>query len=320
MSTWALVLAAGEGSRLRSLTTTHTGVSVPKQFCSLLGGHSLLQEAMHRAEAIARRQRICVVVADQHRRWWEGPLWSLPTDNIVVQPENRGTANGILLPLLQIVARDPDAHVVLLPSDHHIRDEASFARSLRQAAALVSTHADQILMLGVTPDEVDPELGYIVPDRSDRRGALRVSKFIEKPAASVARELIDGGALWNVFILAGKVKTFLRLYEARYPALMGEMSKVAELDLHDAFHSMLAADLYQHLPELDFSRHIVEGQENNFRVVPVSARGWSDLGTPQRVADTLRRIPGDSIGPRNAMAGNAFLNLSAQHARMQYAG
>jgi mannose-1-phosphate guanylyltransferase len=105
MSNWALVLAAGEGSRLRALTTTN-GVAVPKQFCSLQGGPSLLQEALHRAEAVAPRTRICTIVAEQHRRWWQGPLWALPSQNIIVQPENRGTAAGLLLPLLHIEARD----------------------------------------------------------------------------------------------------------------------------------------------------------------------------------------------------------------------
>jgi len=115
MSTWALVLAAGEGSRLRALTTTN-GVAVPKQFCSPQSGPSLLQEALRRAEAVAPRSRICTIVAEQHRRWWEGPLWSLPPQNIIVQPENRGTAAGLLLPLLlHIEARDPQARVVVLP-------------------------------------------------------------------------------------------------------------------------------------------------------------------------------------------------------------
>ena len=91
-NTWALVLAAGEGSRLRSLTTMRSGVAVPKQFCSLQGGPSLLQEALQRAEAVAPRARICTIVAEQHRRWWEGPLWSLPAQNVIVQPDNRGTA------------------------------------------------------------------------------------------------------------------------------------------------------------------------------------------------------------------------------------
>lgn len=104
-NTWALVLAAGEGSRLRSLTTAADGTAVPKQFCSLLGGPSLLQEALHRAQSIAPRERICTVVAEHHRRWWQRALWSVPAANVIAQPANRGTAIGILLPVLHIRSR-----------------------------------------------------------------------------------------------------------------------------------------------------------------------------------------------------------------------
>ena len=72
--TWACpALAGGDGSRLRHLTTTAEGVTVPKQFCSLRGGPSLLREALERAKLVARRDRICTIVAAQHRHWWRRP-------------------------------------------------------------------------------------------------------------------------------------------------------------------------------------------------------------------------------------------------------
>src|SRR5688572_14911561 len=139
-NTWALVLAAGEGSRLRTLTTDSNGLAVPKQFCSLQGGPSLLQEALHRAQAVVPRERICTVVAEQHRRWWQGALWWLPAANIFVQPRNRGTAVGILMPVLRILARDPLARILFLPADHYVRDEEILSRSLRTAAREVLRH------------------------------------------------------------------------------------------------------------------------------------------------------------------------------------
>jgi mannose-1-phosphate guanylyltransferase len=117
-NTWALILAAGQGTRLRSLTTTKEGFAVPKQFCSLCGGASLLEETLSRAETVATRSHIVTVVAAEHRRWWEPTLWTLPGENIVVQPQNKGTATGLLLPLLHILRRDPNATVAVLPSDH----------------------------------------------------------------------------------------------------------------------------------------------------------------------------------------------------------
>jgi mannose-1-phosphate guanylyltransferase len=132
---WALLLAAGDGRRLLELTTTRKGLTVPKQFCSLRRGPSLLQEALQRAAAVTSSVRICAVVAADHRKWWSEQLECLPAENIFVQPSNRGTANGILLPLLNIIRRDPDARILLLPSDHHVRDEDTLAESISVALA-----------------------------------------------------------------------------------------------------------------------------------------------------------------------------------------
>jgi mannose-1-phosphate guanylyltransferase len=317
MSTWALVLAAGEGSRLRALTTTN-GVAVPKQFCSLQGGPSLLQEALHRAEAVAPRSRICTIVAEQHRRWWEGPLWSLPSQNIIVQPENRGTAVGLLLPLLHIEARDPQARVVVLPSDHYVRDEAALARSLRHAATKIVSGRDEIYLLGIGPDEADPELGYILPSTGDGANGFRVAQFVEKPPMTLARSIIERGGLWNAFILAAPAHAFIRLFELRYADIVAEMRNVVQQDRVDPQVPLVTADLYGRLPELDFSRHVLEGAEQSLRVLPVPACGWSDLGTPKRVAEALRRLESDERS-NSSLNPTAYLNLAAQHARLQMA-
>jgi mannose-1-phosphate guanylyltransferase len=319
MSTWALVLAAGEGSRLKSLTTTHTGVAVPKQFCSLHGGPSLLQEALHRAEAVAPRDRICTVVAEQHRRWWEGPLWSLMASNIIVQPENRGTANGLLLPLMHIAERDPQARVVVLPSDHYVRDEAMLARALRQAVARIAPDTTALYLLGIVPDEADPELGHIVPGRRDADGALRVAEFIEKPSMTLARSMLDRGALWNAFILVGAVKAFISLFAARFPGITAEMRAAVRQDASNVSAAVATGDVYGRLPELDFSRDVLEGSEAILRVQPVPPCGWSDLGTPRRVAEALRRIPREGRTFAAPIIPAGYLSLAAQHARLQMA-
>ena len=314
-NTWALVLAAGEGSRLRALTT-HRGVAVPKQFCSLVGGPSLIEEAILRAGAIVPRQRVCTIVAEQHRAWWEASLRFMPRRNVIVQPQNRGTAVGLLLPLLHIAERDPQARVVILPSDHYVRDEAVLARSLRQATSRLTFDTQNLWLLGISPEEADPELGYIVPGNRDEAGALRVAQFVEKPPVTLARLMIERGGLWNAFILAGAVQAILRLFYLRYPQLLNEMRAAVQLDASSPDEAVAATDLYPRLPELDFSRHVLQGSETTLRVLPVPACGWSDLGTPRRVSEALRRL--SPKGTANEETAST-LNLASQHARLQLA-
>jgi mannose-1-phosphate guanylyltransferase len=311
---WSLVLAAGDGSRLRSLTTVG-GRSVPKQFCTLRGGASLLEEALARAEAVTSPNRVLAVVADDHRRWWEGSLWPLPPENVIVQPGNKGTAAGLLLPLLHIVRRDPRATVLVLPSDHFVNDEPGLARMLERATRLAGQDRRYVYLLGLAAAHADQELGYIVPGAPGDLPAARVKRFVEKPALEAVRSLISEGALINMFIIAASARALLRLYASRHPELVSLMAEVAERDRLGTLDAAAAHQLYPRLPPLDFSRDVLEGQEPWLRVLAVPDCGWSDLGTPQRVAETLARI--GSRDPSDA-TGSTFINLAEQHARQQF--
>jgi mannose-1-phosphate guanylyltransferase len=318
---WALVLAAGEGNRLRRLTTTAAGTAIPKQFCSLQGGPSLLLEALRRAEAFAARDRVCTVVARDHNRWWQAGLACLPPKNVIVQPENRGTGIGILLPLMHIMRRDPQARVVLLPSDHHVRDERKLACFIQKGIALLETHADELILLGVEPEDVDPDLGYILPGAVDACGVRKVDRFIEKPSAGAVPALIRGGALWNVFIVVIRAQALLDLFKRRYPDVVEAMHAAVANDASHAATGTATLELYRSLPTVDFSRDVAQGCESAMRVLRVPRCGWSDLGTPLRLQRTLRQLP-----KRPAAQGGALpplcglLDLSAQHAHLGAGG
>jgi mannose-1-phosphate guanylyltransferase len=318
-NTWGVVLAAGEGKRLRRLTTSTAGVSIPKQFCSLQTGPSLIATALRRGSVVARRNHLCTVVALEHRRWWGASLAQLPGVNVIVQPENRGTANGILLPLLHILERDPDANIVLLPSDHHVEDEATLAGSLRQAVAQLDRHPADVLVLGIQPTGADTGLGYIVPGRDRDECAMDPSEkvvcFVEKPSAAYADELIRHGGLWNSFILAVKARALLTLFDARVPHIVMEMREAIRYDIEHPASALAIYRLYSLLPMLDFSRDIVEGQEARLRVLQVPDCGWSDLGTPERVERALREVtrPQASRGVADRDFNHAgFLSLASQ--------
>jgi mannose-1-phosphate guanylyltransferase len=315
---WALVLAGGDGSRLRALTTAPCGSAVPKQFCSLHGGQSLLEDAFDRAAAITDAPHIATILAYQHRQWWAEieRVAQLSPGNVIVQPRNRGTAIGVLYSLLHLQVRDPHAQVVLLPADHYVSDEPALHGALLRA--LEHTRRDQMhpVLLGVEPDEIDCELGYILPGRPDGRGGRKVARFIEKPDATRAGQIITAGGLWNSFIITASAHALIDLFLPRFAPLVTEMQLI--LSRGFAAGSPTGAwpaivDLYERLPDLDFSRDLLQGQEHKLSVVPAPACGWSDLGTPRRVGETLKRMHA-SGHRRFEPLRTPYINLAAQHA------
>lgn len=301
---WAIVLAAGDGTRLRSLTTDRRGVTTPKQFCSLHDGRSLLSDALDRAGRVVSRERIVTVVAEQHQRWWEAPLSSWHAGNVVVQPRNRGTAPGLLLPLLNILARDPRAHILVLPSDHYVEREDLLERATRRAMTSIPRSPERLVMLGITPDSAEPDYGWIVPEMAGVSLPMPVASFVEKPDRVAAARLMRSGAVWNSFIFAAAGAALLRLYEKRLFWLLAAF--------REARSSYSLRTLYEGMLPADFSRDLLQGSEAVLSVLTVPPCGWTDLGTPSRVAWALSRVPArERSGASRAVSVAPVLELSS---------
>lgn len=289
---WAIVLAGGSGLRLQSLTTGIDGVSVPKQYCSLNGNRTLLGDAIARAGCVVDPDRVVAVVADEHRRFWEPQLVTLAPDNVLVQPRNRGTAAGILLPLLSVLERDPTALVVLLPSDHHVAREAIMAVALDLALQSIAHDPGRVQLLGISPGFASSDYGWIVPVAgASRRRA--VGRFIEKPEPDLARLLMRSGALWNSFLMVGSAASFLGLFARRRPALLSLLADAWARPSSERAGAVEA--LYATLPPADFSRDVLQGSEKWLDVLEVPPCGWTDLGTPDRVAKCLLESAGNPV-------------------------
>ncbi len=282
VDTWVLLLAGGDGRRLQGITRDAAGRAVPKQYCDFGTGRSLLGRTLDRALQLAPHDRVMAVVAERHREWWERELDALPAENLVVQAENRGTAAGILLPLLRIHQRDPHATVVVLPSDHHVEDEATLHRSVNESKRALSRHPHSIILLGITPTSPDSEYGWVLPDASDESATHPVAAFVEKPVELEAIRLMARGALWNSFMFTTFARTLLDTYEERMPRLLAAMHNV----LAGGSAAALAA-LYRAIEAHDFSREVLQLSSARLRVMAVPACGWTDLGTPERLARLL---------------------------------
>jgi mannose-1-phosphate guanylyltransferase len=130
-----IVLAAGDGTRVRAFLSNLCGGRGIKQFCAVIGRRSMLEHTLARVEMLIPRQHIMIVVSDEHRPEIEQQLSHWPGENVIVQPENRDTTAGILLPLVHIANRDPAATVAIFPSDHFIVNEQRFIDYVRYAVS-----------------------------------------------------------------------------------------------------------------------------------------------------------------------------------------
>ncbi|HSN54991.1 MAG TPA: sugar phosphate nucleotidyltransferase [Candidatus Sulfomarinibacteraceae bacterium] len=293
-ATWVIVLAGGDGHRLSSLTRNSIGTSVPKQFCSPDGGPTLLELALARAERLTTTERTLVSVTARHRPWWRNDLAIVPPGNVVVQPRNRGTLAGVLLPLLEVAARDPLGRVVVIPSDHHVADEVALETVIRRALADLDDEPEAVVLLGIDPETFDPDYGWILPEPGDGDGPRGVSRFAEKPDPAEASALLARGALLNSFILAARVSVLVDLCQSLAPVDTWCL-RVGRWDGTGDRRGRLAAT-YANLADGDFSRDILARCPGLLLVRAVPPCGWCDLGTPARVARWTGRTRTDRTG------------------------
>jgi mannose-1-phosphate guanylyltransferase len=278
---WAIVLAAGEGNRLLRMTTVG-GEAVPKQFCALRGEVSMLRHALQRAAWLAPEQHLRVVVAPQHRKWWQWELADLLHYCALEQPCDRGTAAGLLLPLTSILHRDPAATVVVLPADQFTEEEWVLRAALEAAAKMSRDQPERVLLLGMTPQpDRDPDHEWLIPRRRALSfGAAPVDGFRTGPNAVEAEALRSRGALLNSSIMVARGSTLRSLFEEHLPSLAVPFAL-----WHDDERKL--KNLYDWIPTYDLSRDLLQRSLDRLQVVAVPPCGWTDLATPERVVHCL---------------------------------
>jgi mannose-1-phosphate guanylyltransferase len=229
--------------------------------------------------------RVAIVVAEQHRPWWEEELAAFPPANIVIQPENKGTAIGLLLGVTHVLRQDPGARFIVFPSDHFVADEDALHDAVAEAVQVMHLDHRRIVLLGMALDELDPEYGWIVCGRPSATGVREVFSFREKPDQDTAALLRKRGALVNSFILVGTGATLVELFEQ---TIGNVVQAFRTPGLFEDGGEQALRELYAGLPCCDFSRHVLEPQTPRLSVVAVAPCGWTDVGTPARLMMLLR--------------------------------
>ena len=285
---WSIVLAAGQGRRLASLTG-----GVAKQFWSPDGHRTLLEQTLDRLVPLVPLTRTVTVIDRSQRALAEARLRTSSSESyglLLDQPCDRGTAPGVALGLSAVAAEDPDGIAVLTPSDHGVDRPLEFQRGLQRAVAAVASRREEIVLFGVRPDRAVGEYGWITADDCPPGTRFRpVAAFVEKPSVAAAERLLAGGAVWNTMVMVARATALSRLFREHLPALADVFARTRGLGRgrRDAF---LTAS-YESLDHADFSHDLLTPATGLALYTWPASLGWSDLGTPDRLDAWLRRRP-----------------------------
>ncbi len=271
--------------RLRTLVKFICGEERPKQFCPLFGGRTLLAQTLGRAELTFPREQLLVSVARNHSKWYLQEA-SLRSDQLIVQPANRGTAPAVLHSVMSIAQFDENALVAILPSDHHYSRESLFAIELETAFSHAKEFPDAVVLLGAQPEYPELEYGWIeLGDPLQRNELFHVRSFREKPSLEIARKLWLGrDSVWNTFVMVGRAKAFLEMFDAALPELTDAF---ATATLWRGSETHLEHSIYKAMPFADLSKQVLSAETKRLLVLRMGDVGWSDLGDPERVLATF---------------------------------
>ena len=283
---WAVILAAGEGKRLRSYIHRIAGRECPKQYFPIVGTTTLLEQTLARVSLRVAPERTLAVVNRAHQGFYSAISNTRPDLGLLIQPDDLGTAPGILYALLVIALRSPNALVAVFPSDHYVGDNDRFMQHVDSAFEATLRYPETPIVLGVAPFEAELGYGWIEPGTLISNGAeppvLRISGFWEKPPLHIARELFHRSCLLNTFIIVGTVSSLIGTIASALPSTYAAMN-VAQSSLGHALEEVMIRAVYSRMSRADFSQSVLARHPDKFAVMSVSDVEWSDLGVPERV-------------------------------------
>ena len=294
---WAIVLAGGEGVRLRPFIRQVCGDERPKQYAKILGPKSLLRRTLDRVALKIAPERTVIVTCQTHSQYVRQEFPDTPPQRILAQPEDRGTAAGILFPAHFIHSNDPEAVVAVFPSDHFILEDSSFMNHILRVTAFVGKAPDRLVLLGAQAREPETEYGWIEPGepigRIDASPVRVVRRFWEKPQTDRARACLAGGCFWNTLVFVVKVSTLMEVGRTLLPEMTARLAGITRFLTTDRVRE--AENEWRRISKADFSRTVLEHCPSLLAVSPLPALTWSDLGTPRRLMRSLQLIDSHRI-------------------------
>jgi len=290
---YAILLAGGTGTRLWPVSRQ----LYPKQLVKFIGDDSLVQSTIKRLSPVLDADCVRIVCGEQHFHETARHMQDIGLQadgKIICEPSGRNTAPAILLAVLNVLKSDPDAVLCVFPADHVIGEIDSFHDRLKAAIRL----ADQgyIVTFGITPHYPETGYGYVEGGQEVAEGALKITRFVEKPDKKTAQGYIAAGNFfWNSGMFAFKASIILEEFRTYQPDLLAKMDSI-----FDGTNAIAKAD-YDQLPDISIDYAIMEKTDRG--VVLPSDFGWSDIGSWKSLYDFL---PQD--GDSNVIDGDVITN------------
>ena len=270
---YAIIMAGGVGSRFWPVSTS----DFPKQFHDMLGsGETLIQKTFSRLSKLIPAENILVLTNEKYNDIVLQQLPLIKQEQVLLEPAMRNTAPCILYASLKIKKQNPDAVMVVAPSDHWIEDETAFCDDLKTCFNFCQAE-NALMTLGIEPTFPNTGFGYIEFDKSDENQIKKVSQFREKPNYETAKSFLDAGNyLWNGGIFIWSVKTILDAFKIFQPQMNSLFEKGFEALNTDAEKEFINSN-YPEAENISIDYAVMENAGNVY-VLPATF-DWNDLGT-----------------------------------------
>ena len=303
---YAVIMAGGVGSRFWPVSTSE----FPKQFHDMLGkGESLIQRTYERINALVPASNMLIATNKKYKDLVLKQLPKTSEKQLLLEPVMRNTAPCILYAAMKIYDQNPDAVMLVAPSDHWIDDEQEFSRNI-QTSFEACSEKDILMTLGIQPDSPNTGYGYIQFEKGSS-SIKKVKNFTEKPNLATAQKFLASGEfLWNAGIFVWSAKSILKAFQEFLPVMH------ALFEVNGTYNTHLEASFieenYQKAENVSIDFGVME-KALNVHVLPVDF-GWNDLGTWGSLYNKLEKDSDD-----NATVGstNIFRDANGNMVRTQ---
>lgn len=278
---YAILMAGGVGSRFWPVSTE----AFPKQFHDMLGtGETLIQKTFQRLSQSIPKENIFILTNERYNDLVFQQLPEITKRQVVLEPAMRNTAPCILYASLKIQKENPEAVMIVAPSDHWIENEAAFAKNVQEAFEFCENN-NALMTLGIQPTFPNTGYGYIEYNTHSTETIKPVNQFREKPDYETAKGFIaKGNFLWNAGIFMWSVKTVIETFKTNQPELFNLFEK-GNAVYNTEFEDDFIRDNYGKAENISVDYAIME-KSNNVYVLPATF-DWNDLGTWGSLYDKL---------------------------------